>query len=94
MLDYLATHPNATIRYRASEMILNLHSNASYLSEKGVRSRAAGYFFLGWRPKNGEPIYLNGALLVLSSILKCVAALTAEAELGALFVNLKEVSVL
>ena len=43
MLDYLATHPNATIRYRASDMILNVHSDASYLSESRARSRAAGY---------------------------------------------------
>jgi hypothetical protein len=29
MLDYLATHPDATIRYHASEMILHIHSDAS-----------------------------------------------------------------
>jgi hypothetical protein len=29
MLDYLATHPDATIRYHASDMILNIHSDAS-----------------------------------------------------------------
>jgi hypothetical protein len=32
MLDYLATHPDATIRYHTSDMILNIHSNASYIS--------------------------------------------------------------
>jgi hypothetical protein len=32
MLDYLATHPDSTIRYHASDMILNIHSDASYLS--------------------------------------------------------------
>jgi predicted protein tyrosine phosphatase len=31
MLDYLATHPEARIRYQASNMILNIHSDASYL---------------------------------------------------------------
>jgi hypothetical protein len=31
MLDYLATHPYATIRYHASDMILHIHSDASYL---------------------------------------------------------------
>ncbi len=29
LLDYLATYPNATIRFRASNMIMNIHSNAS-----------------------------------------------------------------
>jgi hypothetical protein len=47
MLDYLATHPDATIRYHASEMILNIHSDASYLSVSNARSRLGGLFFLG-----------------------------------------------
>eukprot|EP00957_Ditylum_brightwellii_P064394 4887596-Ditylum_brightwellii.AAC.1 len=32
LLDYVATHPNATIRYLASNRILIVHSDASYLS--------------------------------------------------------------
>jgi len=94
LMDYLATHPDATIRYRASDMILNVHSDASYLSERGARSRAAGYFFLGWAPTDGKPIRLNGAITVVSAILRCVAASAAEAELGALFLNMKEARIL
>jgi hypothetical protein len=52
LLDYLATNMNAKICYRASDMILNIHSDASYLSEARAMSRAAGYYFLGWLPKN------------------------------------------
>jgi ribonuclease D len=37
MLDYLAAHPDATIRYHASDMILNIHSDASYLSVSNAR---------------------------------------------------------
>jgi hypothetical protein len=88
LLDYLATHPHATIQYRASNMRLNTHSHASYLSKKVARSRAAGYFFLGSIPMSGKPTCLNGAILVLSSILKCVAASAAKAKLGTLFLNL------
>ena len=33
LLNYAATQTNANIRYTASEMILNIHSDASYLSE-------------------------------------------------------------
>lgn len=44
MLDYLATNPTATIRYYASKMILNIHSDASYLSEPNAKSRASGHF--------------------------------------------------
>ena len=31
-LDYMATNPEATIRYRASKMILNVHLDASFQS--------------------------------------------------------------
>jgi hypothetical protein len=47
LLDYVATHPEATIRYHASDMILHIHSNASYLSVSNARSRLGGLFFLG-----------------------------------------------
>jgi hypothetical protein len=47
MLDYLATHLDATIRYHAFDMILNIHSDASYLSVSNARSRLGGLFFLG-----------------------------------------------
>ena len=43
-LDYMATHPNAVIRFRRSDMILNVHSDASYLSAGKARSHAGGYF--------------------------------------------------
>eukprot|EP00804_Cyclotella_cryptica_P014654 CCRYP_012668-RA/>CCRYP_012668-RA protein AED:0.51 eAED:0.40 QI:0/0/0/1/0/0/2/0/482 len=32
LLDYCASNPDATVQYRASDMILNIHSDASYLS--------------------------------------------------------------
>ena len=70
-------------------MILNAHSYASYLSYKDSRIIAAAHFFLGWKPQNKHPIYLNGAIFTLCHILKFVAASEAEAELGALFLNEK-----
>eukprot|EP00804_Cyclotella_cryptica_P014612 CCRYP_012661-RA/>CCRYP_012661-RA protein AED:0.22 eAED:0.22 QI:0/0/0/1/0/0.33/3/0/717 len=93
-LDYMATHPDARIRYYASDMVLNVHSNASYLSVKNAKSRAAGIFFLGSLPKNIQPIRLNGAIAVLCTILKFVAASVAEVELGALFLGAKEAKII
>ena len=90
LLDYLAWHPDATIRFHASDMILNIHSDASYLSAKGAKSRASGHFFLGSIPQDGKPIFLNGAIFSLSTLLKMVASSAAEAELGALFMCIKE----
>jgi hypothetical protein len=47
LLGYLATHPNATVRFHASNMILNVHSDTSYLSEANTHSQACGHFFHG-----------------------------------------------
>eukprot|EP00804_Cyclotella_cryptica_P015897 CCRYP_006383-RA/>CCRYP_006383-RA protein AED:0.07 eAED:-0.04 QI:0/0/0/1/0/0/2/0/1375 len=84
----------ATIPIRASDMILNIHSDASYLSATRARSQVAGYYFLGSIPADDAPIKLNGAILVLCGILKFVVASAAEAELGALFHNCKEGKIL
>jgi hypothetical protein len=56
MLDYLATHPDATIRYHASDMILHIHSDASYLSVSNARSRLGGLFFLGNKSPEQETL--------------------------------------
>jgi hypothetical protein len=55
LLDYLATHPDATIRYHASDMILHIHSDASYLSVSNARIHLGGLFFLG----NNPPTKIN-----------------------------------
>ena len=41
---YLETHPDAAIRYHASDMILAFDTYDSYLSEPVSRSRAAAYY--------------------------------------------------
>ncbi len=87
LLNYLASNSKAKVRFHASNMIMNIHSDASYLSETGARSRACRHFFLGWMPKNGEPIKNNGAFYVNATIMKFVVASAAEAKLGALFHN-------
>jgi hypothetical protein len=46
LLNYCTTHPDAVMRYSASDMVLHIESQASYLSAAKARSRAAGYHFL------------------------------------------------
>jgi hypothetical protein len=75
-------------------MVLNVHSNASYLSAPRARSRAGDYFFLGSIPIDCDPIKLNGTIHITCTILKLVAASAAEAKLGALFLNAQEAKVL
>ena len=93
MLDYLVTNTNAQVRFYPSNMILNVHSDVSYLSAKDTKSRAAGHFFLGWEPDDERSIRLNGPILTLCTILKFIAASATEAELGALFLNAKEAKI-
>ncbi len=62
LLDYLATHPDATVRFHSSEMILNIHSDASYLSETNTHSRACGHF-MGWKPDAKKPIKSDASYL-------------------------------
>jgi hypothetical protein len=85
MLDYLATHPDATIRYHASDMILHIHSDASYLSVSNSRSRLGGLLFLGNTPPAQET--LNGSILNVAAVIKNVVASAAESVVGACFHN-------
>jgi hypothetical protein len=85
LLDYVATHPDAAIRYHASDMILHIHSDASYLSVSNARSRLGGLFFLG--NKSPEQDTLNGSILNVASVIKNVVASAAESEVEACFHN-------
>jgi hypothetical protein len=85
LLDYLATHPDATIRYHASNMILHIHSDALYLSVSNARSRLGGLFFCG--DKSLQKDTLNGFILNAASVIRNVVASAAESEVGACFNN-------
>ncbi len=93
LLDYLATHPNATVHFHASDTILNIHPDALYLLEANTHSQACGHFFMGWRADPTKPIKLNGAFFTLCAILHFVVASAVEAELGALFLNFKQATI-
>jgi hypothetical protein len=90
LLDYLASNSKAKVRFYASGMIMNIHLDTSYLSETSVRSRACRHFFMGWMPKNREPIKINSAFYVNTTIMKFVVASAVEAELGALLHNCQD----
>jgi hypothetical protein len=67
LLDYLSTHPDATIRYHVSDMILHIHSDASYLSVSSARSRLGGLFFLGNKPPEQDKLDGPSLMLIPSS---------------------------
>jgi hypothetical protein len=98
LLNYAAAHPDATVRYHASDMYLHVQSDASYLSEASARSRASGTFFLVKRPTDPSkpqaptaiPPPQNGAIHLISTIMRNFMASAMEAELGALFHNARD----
>jgi hypothetical protein len=87
LLDYLASNNPAKVRFHALDMIMNIHSNASYHSAPGAQSRTCRHFFMGSIPKDNEPIVLNGAFHTNTTVMRFVVASAAEVELGALFHN-------
>jgi hypothetical protein len=77
----------AVLTYPKSEMVLAVHSNASYLNEEEARSRAGGHHFLSEDipfPPN------NGAIHNIAEIIKGVMSSAAEAELGAMYINARK----
>ena len=82
-LNYAATHPNASITYYASDMILKCDSDAAYLVAPKARSRAGGYIYLGNHCVNTQII--NAPIMVIATILKMVVGSAAEAEIAALY---------
>lgn len=87
VMDYLATQEPAVLTYRKSDMVLAVHSDASYLNEEEARSRAGGHHFLS------EDVPLppnNGAIHNVAEIIKGVMSSAAEAELGAMYINARK----
>jgi hypothetical protein len=89
LLNYCNTHPETKIRYHASDMILHIHRNAYYLSENEAKSRAGGFFYMGSNTTTDKKL-TNGAILIISKVLKHVMSSAAEEEIGAVFISAKE----
>ena len=69
-------------------MILAVHSSASYFSETKTYSRDGGHFFMSDNAANPAK---NGDILTIAQIIKTVVSSVAEVEVGALFINFREV---
>ena len=82
LLDYVATYPDDGLVFRASGMSLSAHSDAGFNNESRSRSRAGAHIYLS--EEDAKPRW-NGAVTVISAIMKNVMPSAAEAELGALY---------
>ena len=83
-LDYVATHPDATITFKKRNTIPAIHSDASYLTESKARSRAGGHFYMA---DDNEEQPKGGPVHIVAQIIKNVMTSAADAEIGALCIN-------
>ena len=81
LLNYLATQEDIVLSYHASDMVLAVHSNASYLSKPKACSRAGGHFFLS---SDTTVSPNNGAALNIAHIIKNLMSSATKAELAGL----------
>jgi hypothetical protein len=77
-LTYCTTLPEATLRYHVSHMILHIHSDVSYFSEREAKSRAGWLFYMGGKTDKTNRL-ANGAIMIISMVLKHVMSSEAEA---------------
>ena len=77
---FVALQEEAVLTFNARNMILALHSDASYLSEPKAQSRAVFSSNDTSIPPN------NGAVLNIAHIIRLLVLSTTEAELAAIFI--------
>ncbi len=87
VLDYLAMQKDALLSYHASNMVLAVHSNASYLSKPKACSRAGEHFFLS---SNTTVPPNNGAVLNIAHIIKILMSSATKAKLAGLYIMVRK----
>ena len=85
LMDYLHYHPNAILRYHASDMILVIESDSAYLVLPKARSRAAAWYILSNDPTKNSSTIHNAPLHILCNTIKNVVSSAAEAETGGVY---------
>ena len=82
-LNYAASHPYTKICFSASDMILHIDSDGSYLSETKSRSLVGGIFYLSSKLPNHNQApdcnhHFNAPFHVVAKILKMITSSAME----------------
>ena len=91
LLGYLSTHRHGSRVFRASDMLLQVFSDASYLSWPRARSVAGSYHCLGLGGAlvSGLPFdplaFINGPISCHTNVIPVVCSAVQEAECASLF---------
>ena len=75
LLNYAATQPGSILTYQASDMVIAIHNDVSYLNEPKARSRVGGHHFIS---SNTNFLPNNGAVMNISQIIKAVMLSDSE----------------
>ena len=93
-LNYAASHPDAKICFSASDMILHISSDGSYLSEAKSHSSFGGIVYSSSKlPKHSQAPDCNypfsATFHVVAKILKMITRSAMETEVADTFYNSK-----
>ena len=72
-----------------SDMIIEIHSDASYLSNTKAHSQADRNLFLTTKNKKFKPMMNNGVVHVVSPIIHIVISSASKAKIAAMYPNEK-----
>jgi len=86
ILNYATTLMLVVIKCSALQMIIHVHSDASYLSEKKAQSLVGGFFLSS--PKSISP---NGPVHTVSHFMRNVMFSAAAAKIGTTFASVRAV---
>ena len=94
-LNYTVSHPDANICFSASDMILYIASDGSYLSETKLRSRVGEIFYFSSKlPKHNQAPdlnhHFNAPIHMVAKTLKVITSSAMETEVADTFYNAKE----
>ena len=78
LLSHASTHPDAKIRHHASDMLLHVHSDGSYLYVPKSRNIAEGYFLLSNCQGNPSKTRVNGPIHIECTVTKKIMASSTE----------------
>ena len=86
MLFIVDSVADAVLTYNRNNMVVAVHSDTFCLTELKFRSESGGQFFLSTYERDSEN---NGAVFNIMKNIKKVVTSAAEAEIRALFINVR-----
>ena len=87
LLNYAASHPISTIQYKASDMVFQIHTDASYLSVSRDHIQSGGHHYLS---NNSDDPPNNGAINAIFKIMENVVGSAAKAKIGSTYINAQD----